>query len=107
MSGADIVGNSISATEEAKGGSLQLPLKVSALCWFPSGTLRGELTARGGWTGGGVGTWELWCCWSDQACHLLLQRMISTMIELPLIATPKPENVARRIDSTACTFTNE
>jgi hypothetical protein len=45
------------------------------------------------------------CCCSDEACHLLLHLKNSTRIELPLITTPNPANVARRIERTGCTWT--
>lgn len=69
------------------------------------------------WVSGGGSTWDdtavcgrlLANCklsWRfDDACHLLLHLKTSTIIELPLIATPNPANVARRIDRTGCTWT--
>ncbi|KAE8673626.1 putative ATP binding protein [Hibiscus syriacus] len=60
----------------------------SALCWFSLlEPVRGLL-----------------CCSDLPRCHLLLHGRISTTKKLPLIATPNPKNIARRIGRIACIF---
>lgn len=85
----------------------QFPLKVSGFstsAWLWWGPTRDDDVP--GWLVWGHRnmTWEFWCCWFAEASRCLLHLRNSTRIELPLIATPKPANVDRRIDKTACTL---
>lgn len=45
-------------------------------------------------------SWEFW--WRSKFCRLHLNNSVA--MQLPHIAMPKPANVARRTDSTACTW---
>ena len=83
----------------------QTPLNVSGFwtsVWWPrsGGTIRGEVNDLGNWPGWVITCEPLRC--SNWACHLLRNLKNSTRMELPLIATPKPANVASKIDRTAC-----